>query len=210
MVGLRRPVHGGPETVSPLPVKTPSRLGLFGGSFDPIHNGHLILARDAVEMLELDEIRFVPAALSPHKPGTQPAPAQLRAEMVSAAILGEPRFVLEDREVHLPPPTYSIDTVESVRARFPAAKIFFLIGEDNLAKLASWRRFEDLSAAVQFVVFGRSHSSQSPGHAFPTLERRLDISATEIRQRVARGASIRYLVPEAVERLISQHHLYRS
>jgi nicotinate-nucleotide adenylyltransferase len=152
----------------------------------------------------------VPAALSPHKPGTQPAPAGIRAEMVSAAIQGEPRFVLEDREVHLPPPTYSIDTVESVRARFPAAKIFFLIGEDNLAKLANWRRFEDLSSAVQFVVFGRSHSERSQSHSFPAIQRRLDISATEIRQRVARGASIRYLVPEAVERLILQHHLYRS
>jgi nicotinate-nucleotide adenylyltransferase len=191
-------------------VNSPERLAIFGGSFDPIHHGHLILARDAVELLELDEIRFVPAALSPHKPGTQPVAPELRAEMVAAAICGEPRFVLDNRELLRPAPSYSIDTVESLKTQFPGARLFFLIGADNLAKLDSWRRFKDLRNSVEFVVFGRGSSSLRLPHGFPTLERRLDISSTEIRQRVAQGLPIRYWVPEAVDRLILQHHLYRS
>jgi nicotinate-nucleotide adenylyltransferase len=191
-------------------VNTPARIAVFGGSFDPIHHGHLILARDAVEQLGLDEIRFIPATLSPHKPDTAPASPQLRAEMVAAAIQDEPRFRLDTREILRPPPSYTIETVESIQAEFPEAELFFLIGEDNLEKLPTWRRYEDLKNLVQFVVFGRNTLNARPAHPYATLERRLDISATEIRLRVARGASIRYLVPESVHNLILQHHLYRS
>ena len=191
-------------------MSVPERIALFGGSFDPVHHGHLILARDAVERFRLDQIRFVPAALSPHKPETRPAPPEVRAAMLSAAIADEPRFVLDERELRRPPPSYSIDTVESLRSEFPGARLFFLIGEDNLAKLDTWRRIGDLRNLVELVVFGRDAVSESPLHGHTTLPRRLDISATEIRERVARGASIRYLVPEAVRQLILQHQLYRS
>ena len=160
------------------------RVALYGGTFDPIHHGHLILARDAIELLELDRVIFIPAA-----------------------ILGEPRFELDESELARTGPSYTIDTVEAMRARRPDTRLFYLIGHDNVAKLDTWHRIGDLRRLVEFIVFGRGEHDAP--HPFPTLPRRVDISASEIRDRVARGASIRYLVPEPVRLLIEQHRLYR-
>ena len=184
------------------------RLGLYGGTFDPIHHGHLILAREAIESLDLDEVVFIPAALSPHKLSTSPASGELRRDMVAAAIAGEPRFTLDDSEIHRAGPSFTIDTVEHTRARRPGAELFYFIGEDNVPALHTWRRIDELRQLVRFVVFGRDGDS-GPGE-FPRLARRIDISATDIRSRVARGQSIRYLVPESVRALIEQHHLYQD
>ena len=193
------------------PVSEPSaprRIALFGGSFDPVHHGHLILARDALEQLQLDLVLFIPAAHSPHKPDTNSSPGLLRAEMIAAAIEGEQGFALCPLELSREGPSYSIDTAHALRALHPDAELFFLLGEDNLPLLHTWRRIDELRATVRFVVYGRGTTSLA--HDFPRLQRRLDLSATEIRQRVARGASIRYLVPDAVQNLIHRHHLYRS
>jgi nicotinate-nucleotide adenylyltransferase len=184
------------------------RLGLYGGTFDPIHHGHLILAREAIETLDLDQVVFIPAALSPHKLESCPVPGEIRRDMVAAAIAGEPRFTLDDSEIHRAGPSFTIDTVEHVRARHPGADLFYFIGEDNVAALDTWRRIADLRKLVQFVVFGR-HSDSKSGE-FPRLARRIDISATEIRSRVAHGQSIRYLVPESVRVLIEKNHLYQE
>lgn len=184
------------------------RLGLYGGTFDPIHHGHLILAREAIEQLNLDQVVFIPAALSPHKLSTSPASGELRRDMVAAAIAGEPGFALDDSEIHRAGPSFTIDTVEHTRARFPGAELFYFIGEDNVAALHTWRRIEELKQLVSFVIFGRNGDS-SPG-LFPRLSRRIDISATEVRTRVARGQSIRYLVPESVRALIEQNKLYQD
>ncbi len=186
------------------------RLALYGGTFDPIHNGHLLLARDALESLKLDRIIFIPAALSPHKLATNPAPAQLRLQMLAAAIADEPGFALDDCELARPGPSYAIDTVERIRALYRDATLFYLIGADNVRELHTWRRIEDLRRLTEFVVFGRSTDGLQEGADFPVLPRRIDISASEIRQRVAQGASIRYLVPEAVRSLIATHHLYQD
>ncbi|MEA3209382.1 MAG: nicotinate-nucleotide adenylyltransferase [Chthoniobacter sp.] len=185
------------------------RLGLFGGSFDPIHHGHLILARDAIEQLALDRVIFILAALSPHKQATTPAPAPVRREMLAAAMANEGQFVLDDSELHRAGPSYTIDTVEQMRAQFPRADLFYFIGADNLRELHTWRRIGELQRLVQFVVFGRG-GDDAQAHDFPTLPRRIDISATEIRRRVARGESIRYLVPEPVRSLIAEHQLYQD
>jgi nicotinate-nucleotide adenylyltransferase len=190
--------------LSPTP---PARIALYGGTFDPVHHGHLILARDAIEMLTLDRVIFIPAAISPHKLGTSPTLAHLRRDLVAAAIDGEERFSLDDREIHREGPSFTIDTVEALHALHPSAQLFYLIGGDNLPMLQTWHRFEELRALVEFVVFDRH--DHSAGHSFTTLPRRLDISATEIRERIARGASIRYLVPEPVRTLIEHHRLYR-
>ncbi len=189
-----------------LPHSTP-RIGIFGGTFDPVHNGHLILARDAMEALGLERVIFVPAALSPHKLGSQPAPAPLRLEMLAGAIAGEPGFDLDASELDRPGPSFTIDTVEALRARFPLARCIYLIGRDNEAKLAEWRRYEELRQMTEFVVLDRREEGQAEG--VRAVPRRIDISATEIRERIARGASIRYLVPEPVRKLIEQHRLYR-
>jgi nicotinate-nucleotide adenylyltransferase len=184
------------------------RLGLYGGTFDPIHHGHLILAQDAIAEFALDQVVFVPAALSPHKLASSPAPAGIRRDLLAAAIADEPRFSIDDSELLRPGASFTIDTVEQVRARHPGAEIFYFIGEDNVAALHTWRRIDELRQLVQFVVFVRG-GNVGAGE-LPRLSRRIDISATEIRRRVARGESIRYLVPESVRALIAQHHLYQE
>jgi nicotinate-nucleotide adenylyltransferase len=186
------------------------RLALYGGTFDPVHHGHLVLARDALEQLQLDRLIFIPANLSPHKLVTQPVPAALRREMLAVAIADEPGFALDDSELSYPGPSYSVDTVERVRAAHPEAELFYLIGADNLRELHTWRRIEDLRRLVEFVVFGRGDHAGPATDGFRTLSRRIDISATEIRRRVASGQSIRYLVPEPVRSLIIAHHLYQD
>ena len=186
------------------------KVALFGGTFDPIHHGHLLLARDALEQLGLDRLLFIPAAQSPHKLAREPAPAEARLEMVRAAIEREPRFEVDDRELHRAGPSFSIDTVEAWRERLPGAELIYLIGSDNVRELHTWRRIGELRQLAQFVVFGRDSLSAADAPTFPVLHRRIDISATEIRDRVARGASIRYFVPEAVRAIILARGLYQT
>lgn len=186
------------------------RLALYGGTFDPIHHGHLLLARDALEALEVDRVVFIPAGLSPHKLSTAPAPAEFRLEMLAAALADEPRFTLDDSELSRPGPSFAIDTVERLHALHPEAKLHYLIGADNVPELHTWRRIDDLRALAEFVVFGRGKDGAAESGGFRVLPRRIDISATEIRQRVAQGASIRYLVPDAVRSIIAAQHLYQD
>lgn len=186
------------------------RLALYGGTFDPIHHGHLILAREALEELKLDRVIFIPAGLSPHKLATRPASATLRRDMVAAALEGEPGFVLDDSEIHRTGPSFAIETVEHIRSLHPDAELIYLIGADNVRELHTWRRIDDLRKHVEFVVLGRGADAETGSGGFRTLSRRVDISATEIRRRVACGDSIRYLVPESVRSLIAAHHLYQD
>jgi nicotinate-nucleotide adenylyltransferase len=184
------------------------KIGIFGGTFDPIHCGHLILARDAIEELQLDSVLFIPAALSPYKLGARPVSAELRLEMLRAAIEGEPRFCLDELELNRPPPSYTVETIEALKRREPASEFVCLIGEDNVAQLPTWHRFAELSQMVQFAVLDRTGVRTE--HPYPVVRRHIDISATDIRNRVARGQSIRYLVPPAVENLIRERQLYRE
>ena len=184
------------------------RTALYGGSFDPIHHGHLLLAREALEQLSLDRVVFIPAGVSPFKLHAAPAPAQARLEMVQAAIAGEPHFECDESEVHRTGPSFTIDTVETWRARAPGDELYYLIGQDNVADLPRWRRSAELQALVRFVVFERDGGG--PPHDFPRVSRRVDITATEVRKRVAEGRSIRYLVPESVRAIIEAHHLYHA
>jgi len=182
------------------------KIGIFGGTFDPIHHGHLILARDAAETLELDSVIFIPAAISPHKLEREPTSPAIRLEMLRAAIEGEPRFAFDAMELERPSPSYAVDTVETLRQREPTAEFFFLVGEDNVARLSTWHRFPELSKMTQFVVLDRS--GLNTAHPYPAVRRQLDISATDIRKRVASGQSIRYLVPPPVEKIIRERQLY--
>ena len=185
-----------------------SKIGIFGGTFDPIHHGHLILARDALDQLGLDRVIFVPAAVSPHKLAVKPGPAEVRVEMLRAAIEGEQRFCLDTMELERPAPSYTVDTIEALRRREPDATLVCLIGEDNVAQLPTWHRFTDLAKMVEFAILDRSGLKSA--HPYPAIRRHVDISATEIRNRVARGRSIRYLVPPAVETIIRERKLYRE
>ena len=185
------------------------KIGFYGGTFDPIHNGHLILARDAVEALELDRLYFIPNSVSPHKLTSEPAPSVLRAEMVRAAIEDEPRFDMDDLELERPGISYTIDTILEMRERFgPETEFFYLLGQDNVANLATWHRVDELHHLVSFVVLSRDEL-EAP-LPFVTLRRRIEISSTEIRKRIANAQSIRYLVPDKVCDLIALHSLYRQ
>lgn len=182
------------------------KIGLFGGSFDPIHHGHLILARDAMESLGLDRVVFIPVNVSPHKLSRPPAPASLRCEMVAAAIAGEPRFSMDACEAEREGPSFAIDTVRLMRRRFPQAEFFYFIGEDNVPALHTWREIDELKRLASFVVLARG--DLEPIEGFPVISRNIDISSTDIRNRIARGLSVRYLLPDAVCAILTRHQLY--
>ena len=185
------------------------KIGIYGGTFDPIHHGHLILSRQACEELQLDQIIFVPAALSPFKKNAPHASGEQRLSMLQAAIDGQEDFVADDCELKRPPPSYSIDTVLQIREREPNAELFWLIGADNVHDLRKWRRFSELERLVQFIILDRGRAKRTP-QVYPVVQRNIDISATDIRKRVASGRSIRYFVPKAVEEIIFLEKLYRE
>jgi len=186
----------------------PRKIGLYGGSFDPIHHGHLILAREAMESLGLDRVIFIPAGISPHKLGRPPAPAALRCAMVAAAIAGEPGFEFDDCEAVRDGASFAIDTVRLMRGCHPGAEIFYFIGGDNVPALDTWKEISELERLVRFVVFSRGAVGAS--HAFLSVTRVVDISSTDIRNRIATGRSVRYLVPPSACEIITRHRLYRN
>jgi nicotinate-nucleotide adenylyltransferase len=184
------------------------KIAIYGGTFDPVHHAHLILAREAIETLGLDKVILVPAAISPLKKSAPVASGEVRLEMLQAAIKGEPEFEANECELLRPPPSYTIDTVEEIRRRECDASVYCLIGEDNVEQLPQWHRFAELEKIVRFVVLDRS--GKQPSHSYPLIHRRIDISATEIRLRVSQHESIRYLVPDSVDEIIQREKLYRE
>jgi nicotinate-nucleotide adenylyltransferase len=184
------------------------KIAIYGGTFDPVHHAHLILARQAIETLGLVKVILVPAAISPLKKAAPVASGEVRLAMLQAAVKEEPEFEVDECELLRPPPSYTIDTVEEIRRREHDSSIFCLIGEDNVEELPRWHRFADLEQMVRFVVLDRS--GKQPSHSYQLIHRRIDISATEIRRRVAHNESIRYLVPDSVEEIIEREKLYRE
>jgi len=184
------------------------KIAIYGGTFDPVHHAHLVLAREAIETLGLEKIILVPAAVSPLKKVAPVGSGEVRLAMLRAAIKGEPEFEVNECELLRPPPSYTIDTVEEIRRRERDATLYCLIGEDNVGQLPQWHRFTELEKVVRFVVLDRS--GKQPTHSYELIHRRIDISATEIRRRVAQSESIRYLVPESVEEIIQREKLYRE
>lgn len=192
--------------MQPVEMIPSEKIGLFGGSFDPIHHGHLILARDAMESLGLDRVIFIPVMVSPHKLARPPAAARLRCEMVAAAIAGEPRFSMDACEAEREGPSFAVDTVRLMRQRFPHAEFFYFIGEDNVPALHTWKEIDAMKELATFVVLARGDSE--PVEGFPVISRNIDISSTDIRNRIARGLSVRYLLPDAVCAILTRHQLY--
>jgi nicotinate-nucleotide adenylyltransferase len=186
------------------------RVGILGGSFDPIHLGHLLLAQAALEELNLERILFVPAGLSPFKTDAPPAASpSLRLEMLQAAIAGEPRFGIDDRELRREGPSYTIDTVTEMLGDYPGVRFLYLIGTDHLRDLDHWHRIGELRNLVDFAVLDRGGAS-AVGTDLPVVRRRVDLSSTEIRARAAEGLSIRFMVPEAVYEIIMTRSPYST
>ena len=195
-------------SVERLSVGGLKKIAIYGGTFDPVHHAHLILAREAIETLDLHKVILVPAAISPLKKAAPVASGELRLAMLRAAIKGDPKFEVNECELLRPPPSYTIDTVEKICRCECDASIYCLIGEDNVGQLPQWHRFGELENMVRFVVLDRS--GKQPSHSYPLIHRRIDISATEIRRRVAQNESIRYLVPDSVDEIIQREKLYRE
>jgi nicotinate-nucleotide adenylyltransferase len=183
------------------------KIGIYGGTFDPVHYAHLILARESAEIFQLEKIVLVPAATSPFK-NAPVAVAKARLKMLRAAIEGEALFEIDECELRRPPPSYTIETVEYLRRKFPDTELFLLMGDDNLAGLPGWRRFAELQKMVTIIVLPRLKTEVR--HEYLSVERRIDISATEIRERVAKKKAISYFVPPGVEKIIREQKLYQE
>ena len=186
------------------------RLGLFGGTFDPPHLGHLVVAQDVVEGLALDRLLFLPAGSPPHKTGKVISPSPLRLEMVRALTAGSDVFRVSDVELTRGGPSFTVDTLRYYRDLHPEAEIFFVLGADQATAFDGWRDPEILASLAKLVVMARG-GVQVPGGNFTSVPvTRVDISATNIRERVRAGRSIRYLVPEEVRQIIESQCLYRA
>ncbi len=188
------------------------RIGLFGGSFNPVHLGHLLLAQAAREELGLSRLFFIPAAQSPFKPEQVPAPAAARLQQLRLALAGQPDCEVDDQEVHRGGVSFTIDTVRGYARRFPGAALFLLIGADHVTQLARWREAEALAALVEFVVLPRP---DQPGAELPPPFRvrrlrgfPLGLSSSQVRDRVQAGLPIDWLVGSAVAEAIRKNGLY--
>jgi nicotinate-nucleotide adenylyltransferase len=185
-------------------------VGLFGGSFDPVHHGHLIVGQVAAETLGLDSLRFVPAREQPFKQGRHGASAEHRAAMLDLAVAGMPGLEVERAELERPGPSYTVDTLRAIRAREPGTDLVLLLGADAAAELESWREAAEIPRLAEVVVFAR------PGitvPASPLVSRTIrvpaiEISATDVRRRAREGRSLRYWVPDAVAEYATRHRLY--
>lgn len=200
---------------------TERRIGVLGGTFDPPHVGHLWLATLAADTLDLDRVLFMPAAQPPHKPAAEVSSSTDRLLMTRLAIAADDAFELCPIEMERPGPSFTVDSVTELQRMYPDATLFLLMAADSLAQIGTWREPERLLSLVEWAVGPR------PGSSLPeraALEQRfgadaarihlldgpsLDVSASEIRRRVAAGQAIRYLVPVAVEELIAERGLYR-
>lgn len=185
------------------------RLGILGGTFDPIHLGHLILGEVAREELALDQVLFVPTGVQWRKAAREISPAEHRVAMVRLAIAGNPSFVLSTVEVDRPGPSYTADTLEQLRGTYPDAEMFFIVGRDALEDMPNWVRPERIRELATLAVAARNGEDVTVEPPAMRLEMpEIGISATDIRERVAAGRSIRYLVPPVVETYIREHGLY--
>jgi nicotinate-nucleotide adenylyltransferase len=187
-------------------------VGLFGGSFDPIHHGHLLAAQAAAEVLGLGEIRFVPAREQPFKAGEHAATAGDRATMVERAIAGSPGMRLERLELDRAGPSYTVDTLRALREREPGTSFVLLVGSDAAMGVPRRHEAPELRRLARIVAFGRGGTTAGtlpPGIEFITVPA-VEISSTAVRERVRRGQSIRYWVPDAVADFIASRGLYRD
>jgi nicotinate-nucleotide adenylyltransferase len=188
------------------------RIGLFGGSFDPVHLGHLLVAQAAREELDLARLFFIPAAQSPFKPESQPTPGLERLRLLRLALAGKAWCEIDEQEIRRGGVSYTFDTVRDYAGRFPNAQLFYLIGADHLPQLPKWRAAQELAQLVEFVAIPRPGQAEEP---FPAPFRGrwlagfpLVVSSSQIRARVKADLPIDHLVPDGVAEMIRNNRLY--
>jgi len=191
------------------------KVAIFGGSFDPIHLGHLITAQDIFERLELDELRFMPVAHAPMKDNAPTASAEHRLAMIERAIHERTGFSVDERELRAGGISYTIDTVTAILKESPGTELLWLIGADHLSTLDKWREIEKLSKQIQFICAERP-SENITEESLPdgiTLERvqthPIEISSSEIRTRIQKGLPVDLFLPVSVHQYIVEHKLYQ-
>jgi len=188
------------------------RIGLLGGSFNPVHLGHLLVAQAAREELQLSRLFFIPAAQSPFKPGLTLAPAEQRLRLLRLALAGQTDCEIDDQELKRGGVSYTIDTVRDYVRRFPGAHLFYLMGADHVPQLTKWRDADELARLVEFVVLPRPGQAPAPlpapfrGRALVGFP--LGVSSSQIRERVKAGLPIDLLVGPAVAEAIRNNRLY--
>lgn len=188
------------------------RIGLFGGSFDPVHTGHLLLAQAAIEELGLTRLCFILAAQSPFKVGQNFAPAEARLQMLRLALAGRTNCEVDEQEINRGGVSFAIDTVRDYARRFPQAELFYLVGADNVANLPKWRDAGELARLAEFVVIPRP-GAEGVTIPAPFRGRTLNgfafgVSASQIRTRVKAGQTIEHLLPAAVVEAVRNNQLY--
>ncbi len=188
---------------------------MFGGTFDPPHLGHLIVADDAATVLDLDEVCFFPTGIHPLKAEQVAAPAELRLRMIEAATAGAERFTVDDRELRRPGLSYTIDTIVELQDETPGVELFLLVGADILGELERWHRVEEIAQRARIAVMSRADSVGEADLASEFNLLRVEvthvaISSSDIRERIRCGRPWRYLVPEPVYEIIERNCLYRD
>ena len=194
----------------------PRRLGVFGGTFDPPHIGHLTVARQLVEKDDLDEVVWIPARIPPHKRHRRIAPAGLRLEMVRAATDGVEGQVVSDLELAREGPSYTVETLRALRSEYPDVDPVLILGADQFAELSTWREPEEVARLARLWVLERE--GENPRDVDPGVDvewtsaqvSRVDVSSSEIRRRIREGEPFRHLVPEGVVEVIEREGLYRD
>ena len=194
-----------------MPGPLRQRIGIYGGTFDPIHLGHIAIAEDALQFAQLDQIIFLPAFSAPLRNSEAGNSPDQRFAMVERAIAKFPAFAVDNFEIQQGRRVYSIEAVRHFRDRFPEAELFFLIGGDQFEQLTQWKSLEELQQEVTFLCASRATEEKPENDSAPATNvvflpsRRVDISATEIRERLLDGRSIRSLVPESVADSLDQY-----
>ena len=200
-----------------------TRIGLIGGTFDPIHNGHLLLAENSRKVFNLDKIIFMPAGIPPHKRDKHISSNVHRYNMTLLAINSNENFFLSDMELKKEGVSFTIDTIKYLKSNYRDSEIYFILGSDSLFQIDTWKDYEELLTLCNFIVVARPHyNNEKLRNLVDNLNNLynssihivegpvLDISSSEIRDRVRKGLSISYLVPKPVEEYIYKHGLYKD
>lgn len=190
--------------------RRPRRVGIFGGTFDPPHVGHLSVVHDVAEALDLDEVTWIPAGRSPHKPDAPLTAGKTRSVMVRCAVSADSRFSVDESELVRDGLSYTVDTLERLESRRPGTDFFLIIGRDQYEAFDRWKAPDRIRSLATVVVMDRDGQggATAPDVAVPVG--RVDVSATEVRRRVRGGERIRGLVPECVAAAIAEYRLYTS